>query len=644
MKNFCAFLFFIFNIGFSQQTPPVKKSLVKTAEQKAKDAAKKAPIALYKIISLQRDTVQVDTVLSIKKEYEFNYLRKDIFGLMPFSNEGQTYNTLNFGLTKCTKYPEFGYTAKHFNFLRYDDIKYYSVPTAYTELYYKSVMEQGQNVEALISVNTSKQFNFTVAFKGLRSVGKYQNQLSSSGNFRFIGSYFTKNKRYFVNFHYTGQDILNNENGGITTASQFESGDTSFSDRARVEVYLSDAFTLLKGKRLFFDQQFQINTKNSENNLFITHQFNYETKFFNFNQASPQKALLSGNNIRFGLLRKPFAPINNQNQYQKLYNKVGLVYENKTIGKFQFFAENFNFSSTFDGSLVIDTNPISGALRNSINSIGGQYEYQKNKWTGTFILSNAITSQSVREATAQLKYDFNSKNSISFQFQNLSKLPNHTAQLHQSDYKLYNWENNFKNELVTNFSAIAKTIYGSAELQVTNLNDYIFYQDDSLDPNIQYVFPKQYSKPINYLSLKLAKEVKFRNFSLDNTFLYQTVNQSNQILNVPQFTTRNSLYYSNYYFERALFGQVGLTLNYFSNYYANNYNPVIGEFFIQKTKQIGNFPRLDFFINARIRQTHLFLKGENINEFFSKKNYYSAPNVPFTDFIIRAGVVWDFFQ
>ncbi|PIY15314.1 MAG: hypothetical protein COZ16_04320, partial [Flavobacteriaceae bacterium CG_4_10_14_3_um_filter_31_253] len=48
----------------------------------------------YKIFSHKRDTAFIDTTLSIKKEYAFNYLRKDNFELLPFHNQGQTFNNL----------------------------------------------------------------------------------------------------------------------------------------------------------------------------------------------------------------------------------------------------------------------------------------------------------------------------------------------------------------------------------------------------------------------------------------------------------------------------------------------------------------------------------------------------------------------
>jgi len=98
---------------------------------------KVATMNQYRFISIERDTTYLDTSLTIQKEYSFNYLRKDIFGLLPFSNEGQTYNTLQYSLNEISPLPEFGFKAKHFNFLEANHIKYSSVATPVTELYFK---------------------------------------------------------------------------------------------------------------------------------------------------------------------------------------------------------------------------------------------------------------------------------------------------------------------------------------------------------------------------------------------------------------------------------------------------------------------------------------------------------------------------
>ena len=62
--------------------------------------------------------------------------------------------------------------AKHFNYMEVDDINYYDVPTPMTELMYKTAFEQGHVLDAFFTVNTSRQFNFSVAYKGMRSLRK----------------------------------------------------------------------------------------------------------------------------------------------------------------------------------------------------------------------------------------------------------------------------------------------------------------------------------------------------------------------------------------------------------------------------------------------------------------------------------------
>ena len=640
MRNlFIAVFLVIFFNGFSQtQTTGAPK-------EGSQNTTPKAAFDQYRIITLQRDTTFVDTSLTIKKEYEYNYLRKDIFGLLPFANEGQTYTVLDYGYKKFSPYPELGFSGKHFNYMKPEDINYYSVATPITELYFKTVMEQGQSIDALIAVNTSERFNMSVAFKGLRSLGKYINQLSSTGNFRFTTSYNTLNKRYYLNFHYTGQDFLNGENGGITNLEDFEGEDAAFQNRARLEVYLRDAKSIMKGKRFFFDHHFRINPKSGNNSLYLTHQFNYERKFFEYNQKTVVSVIGEDEEevYRFG---EAFVStgVNDQSRYNRMYNKVGAVYENSLLGKFQFFAEDFRFNYYYNRILILPSGPVPSSLNDEINTVGGQYEYRKNKWNGTFLYSNSVSNQSLSNFDAKLKYQLNDKNAFLFQYQLLNKIPDHTFNLFQSGFTAYNWANNFKNEKINNLEATAKTQWLDASLQVSSINDHLYFSDDSTNAQQQLISPKQYDKTINYLSVKVSREFKWWKLALDNTVLYQQVDQEDDILNVPQIVTRNTLYFTDYFFKKAMYLQTGFTINYFTKYYANDYNPVTAEAFVQNTREIGEFPMIDFFVNARIRQTRIFLKAEHFNSKMTGNTFYTAPNYPYRDFMIRFGLVWNFFQ
>jgi hypothetical protein len=646
------FLYFLTlsTLLFSQEKKPIGmdfNSKYNSSDSIKKPKEKVATIDMYRVITLERDTTYIDTSLTIKKLYSFNYLRKDTFGLMPFPNEGQTYNTLQYSLNSFSPLPEFGFKAKHFNFKEANEIRYSSVATPVTELYFKTVMKQGQNVDAFFTVNISPRLNFSIAYKGLRSEGRYINQLSSTGNFRFTTSYNTLNKRYFANAHFVSQDILNEENGGITTIEDFESENPDFQNRERLEVFLTDAKSFLKGKRVFLDHLFRVNSNKGSNNLYVSHQFNYENKYFEYNQATVQSSVGGRTVYRFGDSYKT-SGINDQTHYNKTYNKVGLIYENTTLGKFQFYADDFFSNFYYNQILILDDETVPSSLSRRINSIAGQYDYQKNKWTGKFLFTRSVTNQSLSNMEAKLQYELNDETQLSFQYQNINKLANDNYNLYQSSYVNYNWSNDFKNEKINSIIVNANSPWVDVSVQYSTLNDHLYFADVSTPDQIalrqQIIAPAQYANTINYLSVKASNEFKYGKFALDNTILYQKVDQSNAILNVPEFLTRNTLYFSQEMFRKALFLQTGVTFNYFANYYANEYNPVIAEFFVQNNKEIGNFTNFDFFINAKIQRTRIYLIAEHFNSSFSGNNFYSSPNNPYRDFMIRFGLVWNFFQ
>ena len=265
-------LLFICNssLFFAQDRPIVKDSIRDTTlinkEQNFRALGKKkakeeleVSIKDYKIISYARDTTYLDTTISIQKEYKYNFLRKDNFELMPFSNIGQPYNSLGVTVKQSTLYPSIGAKAKHFNYMEAQDINYYRVPTPMTELMFKTTLEQGQLLDALLTFNMTPRLNISLAYKGFRSLGKYQFNEAESGNFRTTATYENKSGRYRLRTHIAAQDILSEENGGLSNKEiQFESGNTDFIDRSRIDVNFTNANNKILGKRYFFDHQYDL--------------------------------------------------------------------------------------------------------------------------------------------------------------------------------------------------------------------------------------------------------------------------------------------------------------------------------------------------------------------------------------------------
>ena len=603
-------------------------------------------ISDYKIISYDRDTTYFDTDLTIQKDYKHNYLRRDNFELLRFNNMGQTYNNLAYSYDKLYLYPQIGMRSKHFAYMATEDISYYDVATPTTDLFYRNGFEQGQVLDAFITLNTSRRFNASIAYKGLRSLGKYQHILASNTNFRLTTSYRTKDNRYRLRGHWTSQNLNNQENGGLTPQSveNFENGITEFRDRARLEVYFEDAENELVGKRYYFDHDFRIFKEKDSivtPNLRIGHVFNYETKKYYYQQDSP--------NMDYFGEAYTTDDIFDEVALQALYNELNLSFTTKTFGELKFRVSNYDYNYFFKSIVFQDDGVIPNKLSGNEFAFGGLWQLSLAGMRLSVDLMSRITGdQGGSYIDVKADYTLTDDMELRGSFFSSAISPNFNAQLYQSSYKAYNWYNpDFDKEKKQHleFHFTSKK-WGAIGAEYTVLNDHIYFASilEEDDGPIVNSAPYQATNTINYLKLKLQTEIRWKKFALDNTFMYQNTTQSANIFNVPDFTTRNTLYYSTHLFKKAVFLQTGLVFNYFTEYYMNAYDPLIGEFFIQEQQKIGGFPRFDYFVNVKVRRTRVFLKAEHFNSDMTGYNFFSAPNYPYRDFIVRFGIVWNFFN
>lgn len=634
--------------------PKRKDSLART--QKRKPLLKKPSdieeitIKDYKIISFARDTTFLDTTLTMSKEHKYNYLRKDDFEFMPFSNIGQPYNKLGVSFERKNSYPKLGARARHYNYAEMEDVEYYSVATPMTEALFKTTFEEGQLLDVVLTFNTSKRLNFSIGYEGLRSLGKYQFNQGESGNFKATSNYATKNGRYDIRAHIAAQDMTNQENGGIVNAeSEFESNDPNFTDRLKVNIRFGDATNKILGKRYFFDHKYKLLKKQKDStnvektSLALGHQFNYETKFYQFQQTT-QNAYFGD-----GLL----SSISDKASLKTMYNQLSIDFYNATLGSLQANLSLYNYNYFFNSLFIDEDQTVQNQLKGEEIALGGNYRKQ----IGGFLVNAAFKYNLSGDLTgtiidASASYQFNEKNRMKASFHSSARMPNFNFLLYQSDYKNYNWQNtlNFDKEGVNSiaFDLESKT-WGNLSVNITTIDNYSYF---AFDPNQvvsegaenAFVRPFQEMSSIEHLKVTYNKEIKVGKFALNNTVMYQNVIQSNEVLNLPQLVTRNTFYFSSDVFKKAMYIQTGFTFKYFTEYTMDAYNPVLGEFYIQNEEKLGGYPLLDFFINAKVQQTRIFLKAEHLNANFGKRNYYAAPNYPYRDFVIRFGVVWNFFS
>ncbi len=590
----------------------------------------------YKIISYEKDTTLVDTTLTLKKDRIFNYIRKNNFELLAFHNLGQTYNKLGYNFNTVGLFPAMGERAKRYNFYTVEDVNYYRVPTPTSELFFKTGIQQGQVLHSFLTANLTPQLNLSIAYKGLRSLGNYRNALASHQNFSITSSYETKNKRYQARAHYVAHNLMNQENGGLTTESidLFTTDNPDFVDRERLETTFTDAESLLKAKRYYIEQSYAIwhhkdSISNKDSHLQIGNTFTHSRQYYNFTQekASPLFGVAYSNTIMDSTAQK----VTDNALFLELKS-------NYVLGKIRGKLEYTNFNYGYTNILYLNSQTVPARLDGYTVSIGADWNAQFKSFylkakTGAIIKGDF--KGNYIKGTAIIKKDslFTAKASVLLQ----SKSPDFNYLLYQSDYIDYNWSHHFDNENTRYLGFSFKSNkWVDAEASITQKDFYTYFD--------AYSKPQQYSGIVSYLKVRAHKAIRYKKFTLDNTVQYQKVATGNEVFRVPEWITENTLFFSDHLFKGdPLYLQTGISFSYFTKYKADEFNPLLNEFVLQNDQLIGAYPVFDFFINGEIRRTRLFLKAENVSALWSRGNYFVTPTHVYRDFTVRFGLVWNFF-
>ena len=639
----------------------------------------------YKIMFMDGSEKDVDTSLSIEGEYTFNFLRKDYFEYLTFPNMGEGFNKMGYDFHSQPFTPQMGARVKHFGYFEKEDIAYYEVPSPYTELFFKSTFQQGQNLDATLAINTSPKFNIAVSFKGFRSLGKYLSSLSRARQFRLSSQYQTYNHRYRLRIHQTTQSLENQANGGLTNESDYffknapnyvnadESGNPildengneqivfydGFLDRNRLDTHLK-ADNALIGKRYFMEHRYQMFPVAKDTTVYkmaLGYRASLENKTYQYTQSRPGLYFYETYET---------SSIDDTTIFNTLENNLFLSFKDKTLGllNLDLYHHSWNYStgpneyekdSILSNEINASQVAVQARLEKEIFGITSQasvYQSLKNEYSTQALRIN-LSRKIIKDIILGASYNYRSQ-PLNFNFG-----------LVQSDFREYNWENNsLENQnFKTQSIFLSHKKWGSIRGAWTSINNYTFFNNTTplVDLNEKFrVEVLQTDKKINYLKFRLDNRIDFGNFSWVNNIQYQKVNQEEETeelligplaLNVPEWLIRSTIMLTSSIFNKALFFQSGFTFVFFTDYYADQYNPILAEFVTQNNTKIGEYPRVDFFFNSKIKSSRIYLKLENISSpvehlinIDTQYDYYSAPFVPYRDFSIRFGLIWSFFE
>ena len=202
------------------------------------------------------------------------------------------------------------------------------------------------------------------------------------------------------------------------------------------------------------------------------------------------------------------------------------------------------------------------------------------------------------------------------------------------------WSNNFAQEQVFSLEGrldLPKLNFLEADLTLNNhvLTNYIYH--DTLGR------AQQIAQSIHILQLGGNLKLRFWKMTLENKVMWQGILTGADRIRLPEFLLAHKLYYENRVFKHMRL-RFGVNMRYNTDYFANGYKPIIGQFYIQNTRELNYYPIIDFYISFKVWRFRFFANAENLTNLINRTNYFKALNYAAPNFLVRFGVVWRIFE
>jgi hypothetical protein len=531
----------------------------------------------------------------------------------------------------------FKYSTNHYSNYYYHpyDLRFYNTRVPYTDLFYVIGTKREQLFKGTFSYNLKKNWNIAADFCRIRSEGSHLRQNTNDNFIALSTNYRSKNNRYWLLSSVIYNSVKNSENGGIADDSVFENIDLN---EKLLLVNLTSAKRSQENANIYLKQIFNFgkrSTDTSSLNSIIPSSRLILTSSFDANSLQYEDKLpTSGyypaiyydstitNDSTF------FSKIKNELTWKRLDNKkhrgvidligIGFNFKQEQIKVHQRSLEN-TFNNYITGGEIYNTYTARSIWWNlSMNYVLRGYN-QDDHWASLYFKQNirdSITSIAFSVESRLQKPDFIYNRFLSNSFQ---------------------WDTSYSKTVTegAEISFVSKKFKLEANLSYYRYKNVLYFDSTAS--------PKQFNGSIPLLSAFLKKDLTFYNWHFDNKITYQYLADSS-VIRVPEFITENSIYYENNLLKNALRLQIGASLYFLTSYYSNAYMPATEEFYLQDNKKYGNYPFIDFFVNAKIKTVRIFFKIDHLNSGWSGKKYVLTPGYPYPERTFKLGISWRFFD
>jgi len=588
-----------------------------------------------------KKSIELDTILGELQNYNPIY-QKSISNSY-LGNLGSAYQS-NVFIDRVTDESFLFFKPYRVYIMKPEDVVFYNTTTPYTKLSYETGGPKGQSenlLRAMQTQNINPYWNFGINYDLISSDGQYQNQKTKLYDFTLFSSY--KKREYGFDIVLNTNRMSMEENGGVFRDSLIT--DTN-EDAENIQVNLDQASSRLTNFNFFMNHSYGIGKEteiiHEEDTTYsyaidLFYSLDYESNSWrykddNLTTGFYEQYLLDKSatfdKVEQTTLRNTFQVVfnENENKWIRLGARFGIINEFTNYN----LRRNVSEYSWQQQDEKVNNNHL---LANFFSRSGKSINWNA---VGTYYF------QGYKQNDFRLQYDLtkwigdkNENHGFLVKGKLESKTPNFVLEEYYGNHQ--EWKTNF--DKVTSLEVGLEYFNEKYKFKIganfTQLDNYTYFNLNAL--------PEQANGGISVFTGYVEKKFKLGNFHLNQKLVGQNSTNKN-ILPLPSLSIYSNNYYKNEFFNGALGFQTGIAARYNTAFYAPNYMPSTGQFYLQNEKEVGDYPKIDLYVNFRIKRTRIFVMYEHANSSIGSKNYFTTNHYPINPAMLKYGLVWTFYN
>lgn len=620
----------------------------------------------------------IDTTLFFASDFDALYKEKTIYSTL--SNTGLAHKSMRHDYSKpigfdmaLPSYSTFIKTEKNmesfFSVLPYSEIRY--------------LMTTGDK-EQHLNFKFGRQFAprlfISLCFNSELSPGIFNNCRTNNNFFWINAHYTTKKQRYGIAAYWYRNKLEMQENGGITTDTDYSSHTES--DNGVIAVNLSSATNFIKASGAGFEHYFNLLSlikpiterldtiqhtdtlyviENAETNANandtlattertlatstrkftlgrICHRFNYQRNQLFFNESSPSVRFYQDYDTLLNLSRTTdttiVQAIRNELKWSSLgYQKhngdvpfhiyAGIEHGLFTVKHFDYLegklepTRNFNQVSVKGGVIANLFNTTRITGQAHIITLG----YQIGDFDVKGQWKQYIGTKGKNIGNAIFDIEFKRQSASWFE---TSYTSNH-----------FRWENDFNASSYLNLHLSYQYQSFRIGVKQSSINNLIYLGLDAK--------PEQYKGLCSVMEAYGDFHYVIKRFEFDGFASLQKASNTD-IIHLPLLLGKLRAAYSQPIFHKAAILQPSITIQYFTKYLADAYMPALRAFYLQNQVEIGNFPYIDLAVALKVKTANLYASYSNMYLLTGNYESFIAPHYPMRNSRLFIGINWRLFD